>query len=366
MLGPELVFVGRTEVLFGEKRLTFFGGNDYHRLSSHPETVQALTEAATQYGLNSSGSRATTGNHPLYRALETRLAAFLGVEAAAVFSAGYLSATILLQTIGEEFSLLFLDERAHPSLADAARQSGLPIVRFHHADPDSLQTQLTSLLHAGDRPLVLTDGVFANSGVIPPLEEYLELLERYDGRIVVDDAHGVGVVGPTGKGSWEERGAQRERIYQMGTLSKGFGGFGGLITGERALVNKIRARSAAFIGSTPPPLPIVAATIHAIDLLAAQPEQIALLQQRARAVKPALSALGFAVSDGPSPICSVTFLNEAKNHSLYDLLLERGVYPSFINYPGCPPGGHFRFTLSSAHTDLQIETLLECIRASVP
>jgi len=365
MLGPELTFIGQTEVLFEGKQLTFFGGNDYHRLSCHPEVLAALTAAAAQYGLNGAGSRVTTGNHPLYRSLEARLAAFLGTEAAVICSAGYLSATLLMQAVADAYTHLFLDEFAHASLVDAARLSGLPLARFRHADPESLKAQLAASLQAQNRPLVLTDGVFSNSGVIPPLADYGALLERYDGRVLVDDAHGVGVVGPTGKGSGEESGAARERLYQVGTLSKGFGGFGGVIAGDHTLVNAIRTRSGAFIGSTPPPLPVVAATLCAIDLLATQPERIALLQERARTVKSILRELGFAVSEGCAPICSVTFLDAAKNRVLYDQLLSYGIYPSFINYPGCPPGGHFRFTLSSAHMDFQIDALLQCLRENV-
>lgn len=363
MLGPELLFVGQTEVLFDGETLTFFGGNDYHRLSSHPETLQALCDASVRYGLNCAGSRATTGNHPLYRKLEARVAAFLGTEDAAICSAGYLSATILLQALGETFTHLFLDEMAHSSLVDAARQSGLPLTRFAHTDPDSLQEQL-GLLRSEDRPLVLTDGVFANSGLLPPLRDYLTLLEKYNGRILLDDAHGVGVVGSHGRGSWEEVGVPRALVYQVGTLSKGFGGFGGLVSGDHALIEAIRTRSKAFIGSTPPPLPVVAATIHAIETLSAEPERLTRLRQRALTVKPALRALGFAVSEGVAPICSVTFRDEAKNRRLAALLRARGIYPSFINYPGCPPGGHFRFTLSSAHTDAHIESLLETLRMS--
>src|SRR5579859_6448175 len=124
MMGPELEFVGHTEVLHEGRRYTFFGGNDYHRFSRHPEIVAALTEAAQRYGINSGGSRMTTANHPLYLELEAKVADFLGSEAAAVFSAGYLSPIVLLQAVASEFDILFLDEVAHACLIDAAQQSG--------------------------------------------------------------------------------------------------------------------------------------------------------------------------------------------------------------------------------------------------
>jgi 7-keto-8-aminopelargonate synthetase-like enzyme len=363
MLGPELVFTGRTEVVFRGETLTFFAGNDYHRFSTHPEVLRTLTEAAAQYGLNCAGSRATTGNHPLYNQLEATAAAYLGAEAAALCSAGYLSSTALLQAVGDQFTHVFLDEKAHSSLVDAARQSGLPITVFPHADPEGLRDALKSTLQTRYRPLVATDGVFANTGVIPPLADYAALIEPYNGRLLIDDAHGLGVVGPTGKGSFEEAGIPRALIYQTGTLSKGLGGFGGIVAGSRELIELMRRRSRAFIGSTPPPLPVAAATIRAIEILATEPFHVARLRAVSLRIKPQLRELGFTISGGPAPICSVTYLNEEKNRSLYHHLLTCGIYPSFINYPGCPPGGHFRFTLSSIHSDDQIDRLVEACRS---
>jgi 8-amino-7-oxononanoate synthase len=357
MLGPELMPVGRTEVLFAGRKLTFFGGNDYHRLSSHPEVVAALTEAALRYGLNTAGSRVTTANHPLYLALEAQAAAFLGTEAAAVCAAGYMSNAMLMQAVAGEFTVLFLEEIAHPSLAEAAILSGLPTIRFRHCDAEDLAQACRTHVKAGDRPLVLTDGVFANTGELAPLADYADVLRPYDGRIHIDDCHAFGVIGLEGRGSWEEAGLDRALVLQAGTLSKALGGFGGIVAGTNDLITTLRARSTVFIGSTPLPLPIAAAAAKAAAILGAEPERIALLRRRALALKPALRALGFAVSEGPSPICSVTFRDEARNRALYDLLLANDIYPSFINYPGCPPGGHFRFTLSSEHNEDQIARL---------
>jgi glycine C-acetyltransferase/8-amino-7-oxononanoate synthase len=172
MPGPELVFHGRTEVDYAGRTLTFFGGNDYHRLSSHPEVVQALTAAAQRHGLNSAGSRATTANHPLYLELERQAAAFLGTEAATVCASGYMSNAMLIQAVAGEFTTLFLDEIAHPSLAEAAKLTGLPSNRFRHCDPEDLALQCRTHLQAGDRPLVMTDGVFPNTGELAPLADY--------------------------------------------------------------------------------------------------------------------------------------------------------------------------------------------------
>jgi len=364
MLGPQLKFVGRTGVLFEGRELTFFGGNDYHRLSTHPEVIKTLVEAAWQFGLASAGSRMTTANHPLYVSLERQTASFLGVEAAAICPAGYMSNAVLVQAVARDYSVVFLEEKAHASLVEAAKLSGLPVRSFKHRDPSDLSDQCSKLLPAGDCPLVLTDGVFPNTGHLAPISDYVEIARRYSGDVLVDDCHGIGVLGAAGKGSCEEAGLPPQSAFVTGTLSKAFGCFGGFIAGSQALIERVRTQGPGFIGSTPIPLPVAAAAIRSTDLLTAEPERIALLRSRTIAFKAELRALGFAVSETASPISSVTFLDTDKNQALYDQLLSRGIYPSFINYPGCPPGGHFRFTLSSEHSDEQIESLLGALRSS--
>jgi 7-keto-8-aminopelargonate synthetase-like enzyme len=365
MLGPALTFVGQTGVLFDGRELTFFGGNDYHRLSRHPEVLTALMEGAQRYGLNPSGSRVTTGNHPLYLQLEAQIAAFLGTEAATLLPAGYMSNAALLATTVEEFTVLLLDEKAHPSLREAATQSGRRTVVFRNADPDDLAARCAETLQPADRPLLLTDGVAANTGDLAPLAAYLHILEPWNGHVHVDDCHGLGVLGATGKGSWEAAGLTRERLYQAGTLSKAFGSFGGLVVGSEALIRNLRSRSMGFVGSTPMPLPVAAAASRAIELLASAPETVPQLAERVHTFKQFLRSQGFRAAEGASPICSVTFFDEARNQTLFQLLLDNGIYPSFINYPGCPPGGHFRFTLSGAHTEEQLHRLRTAIETSV-
>ncbi len=362
-MGPQLEFIGDTEVLAEGKLWTFFGGNDYHRFSRNPEVAGALIDAVHRYGINSGGSRITTANHTLYLELEAVLADYLGTEDAVICSAGYLSSTMLVQSIADEFDLLLIDEIAHGSLVDAALQSGKPVVRYAHRDAGDLERSLR--VNPSDRPLVLTDGVFASSGGIAPLAAISKLITPRDGRIVIDDAHGVGVIGATGKGSWEDQGIDRNLIYQTGTLSKGLGGFGGFFAGSRSDTAPVRAKSRAFMGSTPVPLPVAAASIRSIQILKAEPDRLARIQKLSATVKPALRKLGFKVSDGAAPICSVTHFDSGRNAYLADCLCSQEIYPSFIDYPGSPPGGHFRFTLSSAHTAEQIDRLMLAVNNSL-
>ena len=201
-------------------------------------------------------------------------------------------------------------------------------------------------------------------GEIAPLKAYEEHVLRYNGRILVDDAHGVGVAGPTGKGSPEHERLGPESYVLAGTLSKGFGVYGGIVPGSRELIERIRRDSAAFIGSTSLPIPVAAAAARSVRWLRDNDHLVPELQQTSIELKTRLRALGFDIPDAPTPIVSVTFLDQERNAVLRDRLLAHGVYPPFINYPGAPPGGHFRFALSSAHTDEEIETLYDAIASA--
>jgi 7-keto-8-aminopelargonate synthetase-like enzyme len=365
MLGPRLRFVDRTKVVHEGRTYVFFGGNDYHRLSNHPAVIEAFCAAARREGLNSAGSRTTTGNHPLYEELERALAAFFEAPEAVVFSSGYLGNLVLLQAMGGDFQRYFMDARAHSSITDAAAILDRDRVhRFRHLDPDDLANVLRAHLRPDERPLVLTDGVFPSTGIMAPLAAYRRVVEPWGGAILVDDAHGVAVVGPTGKGCVEEQGLPAEGVFVTGTLSKGFGAFGGFIVCGRELAETIRARSLAFIGSTGMSLPLAAACLKSIEILRSTPSMIASQRACVARVREALRVLGFAMPASPAPIVSVTFGDEARNGALREALLAAGIYPPFINYPGCPPGGHFRFTISSAHADEDVDRLLAVLTAA--
>ena len=362
MLGPPLRFIDRTKVVFEGARYVFFGGNDYHRLSSHPQVVDAFCAAARTHGLSSAGSRVTTGNHPLYLELERDLARFLGVEASAVLPSGYLSNLVLLQAVAADFQRFFIDASAHSSLRDAAALLPADALHaFRHADAQDLVAQLRTHLRAGERPLVLTDGVFPSRGELAPLAAYRDAVAPAGGRILVDDAHGVAVVGATGKGSAGEWGVAAEHVLMAGTLSKGVGAFGGFVAGSEELVRQVHERSLAFTGSTGMSLPLAAAGIAALDVLGRTPAMITSLRARNLAAKERVRALGLDVPASPSAILSVTLGDAVRNGALGDALRAAGIYPPFINYPGCPPGGHFRFTFASAHTDGEVEALLAVI-----
>jgi 8-amino-7-oxononanoate synthase len=364
-LGAQLRFVERTKVLFEGRAYVFFGGTDYHRLASHPEVVRAFQEAARSEGLSCAGSRVTTGNHPLLMALERQTGAFLGAGDAALCAAGYLANTVALEAVACGYQRFFAASGIHASLATPA--DTLPRDRVHafrDADPEDLARELRTSLRSGEKPLVLTDGVVSGDGAMPPLADYWELVRHLGGALLVDDSHGVGVVGPGGQGSPAAAGLPPEAYVQTGTFAKAFGVFGGLVAGRAGLRDQVAARSRAFVGATPIPPPAAAAALKSLAILEHHPTLISGLQARMRRIRERMAALGLPAGTSPAPILSVTHGDEARNARLASILLQAEIYPTFINYPGCPPGGHFRFTFSSAHTDEEVERLVHCIASS--
>ena len=198
-MNDELQQVDRTYVLWGQRRLSYFAGCDYFRLSSHPEVLQAVKEGLDRYGLNVAASRMTTGNHPLFTRLEKALAGFFGAPAALLAGNGYATNLIVVQALRDGFSHILMDERAHLSQRDAVRFFAGPVLEFKHRDAPDLARQLRRL-RGKSRPLLLTDGLFARDGEIAPLAEYLKVLPA-NGMVLMDDAHAAGMIGATGQGT---------------------------------------------------------------------------------------------------------------------------------------------------------------------
>ncbi len=259
--------VDRTYVRCGGGKFSYFAGCDYFRLASHPAVLRAAHQGIEKFGLNVAASRLTTGNHALYRKLEEELFAFFGSEDALVTGSGYLGNLVAAQGVAGDFSRALIDAKAHPGLQDAVRALACPVEVFKHRDFEGLARLVSQ---SDDVPLVLTDGLFSQNGEIAPLREYLKVLPKR-GMILVDDAHGAGVLGKTGKGTPEYLGLGTERIIQTVTLSKAFGAYGGAILCSRALREKIVSRSPSFAGSTPMPLPLANAALQSVKILKTHP-----------------------------------------------------------------------------------------------
>lgn len=355
-MNDELRQVDRTYVMWRNRRLSYFAGCDYFRLSSHPAVLQAVKEGLDRYGLNVAASRVTTGNHPLFSRLETALANFFGAPAALLCGNGYATNLIVLQALRDDFSHVFMDERAHLSQRDAIRFFTGPVAEFKHRDAPDLARQLRRL-RGKSRPLVLTDGLFSRDGELAPLAEYLKVLPA-TGMVLLDDAHAAGMIGATGQGTIEYGAVPRRRIIQAVTLSKAFGCYGGAILCGAKLREKIMTNSPMFAGSTPVPLPLANAALKAMELLRGDSGLRFRLSHNTQYVKAALWSRGLAVPHTPAPIISI-FPAVAEAAKMRKRLLSRRVFPSWIRYPGGPEGGYFRFVISSEHTQKQLDDLLD-------
>jgi 7-keto-8-aminopelargonate synthetase-like enzyme len=361
MTEPEpLQQVDRTCVRFHGRKLGYFSGCDYFRLASHPQVMAALQTGVKRYGLNVAASRLTTGNHVLYRELETALADFFAAESALLVSSGYMTNLVAAQALAGNFSHALIDDSAHPSLSDAARFLDCPVLRFKSRDAEALAGAVRRC-GPQSKLLVLTDGMFSHDGSAAPLAEYLAILPK-DALLLVDDAHGAGVLGRTGKGAIEHAGVSRRRVIQTVTLSKAFGAYGGAILGPAQLRQRILDRSRMFVGSTPLPLPVAQAALTGVRILKSDRSLRRRLAANATYVKTALRVAGLALAETPGPIIPLSPGRPSEAARLQRALLAANIYPPFIKYPGGPRNGYFRFVISSEHSRAQLDRLIKALR----
>ena len=355
MTEPEpLKFVGANTVRFRNRTLLYFSGCDYFRLARDPRLAAAAKKSLADSGLNVAASRITTGNHEIYFRLENELAKFFAAESALVLPDGYLAPLAVTSALAGEFSHALMDELAHGALLDAAKMLGCPVKKFRHRDAADLKKVL-SKCGRNARPLILTDGMFSHDGSVAPLRDYLKFLPR-GGMILVDDAHGAGVLGKKGQGTLEFENVSRERVIQCATLSKAFGAYGGVVLASRVLREKIIARSRAFAGTTPLPPPLAGAALAALKILRAEPQRRKRLFANARFVRTQLRAAGWNIWETPGPIVRLPLLPEKAERELNQRLLAAGIYPPYLRY-GNAAHGAFRFVISSEHTMAHLKKL---------
>jgi 7-keto-8-aminopelargonate synthetase-like enzyme len=356
MTEPEpLQFVGLNEVRLRRRTLVYFSGCDYFRLARDPRLAQAAVASLKKNGLNVAASRRTTGNHQIYARLEKALAKFFDAETAILLPDGYFAPLAAAQALAGEFTHAFVDELAHGALLDAARMLDCPVKKFWHGDDAGL-AKLFANCGRNARPIILTDGMFSQDGSVAPLRDYLKVLPAR-GMILVDDAHGAGVLGATGKGALEFAGVSRQRVIQCATLSKAFGAYGGVVLASGAVREKILARSWAFIGTTPLPPPLAGAALAAIRILRCEPARRKKLFQNLNYLRTKLRAAGWEIPETPGPVVRLPALPEKQAADLKARLLGTGIYPPFLKYSAASAQGIFRFVISSEHTRAQLEDL---------
>ena len=344
------------------QKLVYFAGCDYFRMSSHPAVLEALRRGLDEFGLNVAASRKTTGNHILYARLERAVAQFFAADSATLFSNGYMANLGVAQALAGEFTHALIDERAHSSLLEAARLLECLVHSYPHRDAAAVGRWVRRC-RPPHRVIVITDGLFSHSGEVAPLAGLLRALPA-SGMMLVDDAHGAGVLGRHGRGTLELAGVSRRRIIQTVTLSKAFGAYGGAVLGSVALRQRIIRCSRLFAGNTPLPLPLASAALAGLKVLREDARPRRRLHLNATLVKTALREAGLVISDGPGPIIAIRPVQERVAQRLQARLRAAGIHPPYINYLGGPGDGYFRFVISSEHTPEQLETLVAVLRAS--
>jgi len=336
------------------RELISFSCNDYLELSTHPEIIAAAIAATTRYGVGAGGSRAVTGNHPLYAELETRLAARKGTADALVFGSGYLANSGLIPALLGKDDVLFVDELAHACIWAGAKLSSARVLAFAHNDMSALTVLLEAERPAYRRAVIATETVFSMDGDCAPLETIAALALEHDAWALTDDAHGLGVV-PIPSA------AQRIPL-QMGTLSKAVGGYGGYVCASAPVIALLRNRARSFVYSTGLPPATVAAAIAALDFFDRNPDYCARPLANARRFTRALG-----LPDATSPIVPVITGSATAALTLSQKLADAGYLVTAIRPPTVPEGtARLRVTFSASHRPEDIDRLADLLRAVAP
>lgn len=343
------------------RRLISFCCNDYLNLSQNEAVKRAAIEATETYGVGSGASRLVSGNHPLFHALETRLAKWKQTEDCVIFGSGYLANLGIVPTLMREGDLIIADELSHACLLSGSKLSGAQTEIFRHNDMAHLQELLATHRGSARHCLILTDGIFSMDGDAAPVTEMAEIAERHDAWLMTDDAHGIGVVGHEGRGS-SFMGAEKANVpLQMGTLSKAVGAYGGYLCASRAVADLIRTRARTLIYSTGLPPATVASAIAALDFIAANPDYCKRPVEKARRFTRALG-----LPDPESPIVPVILGDAEATLAAAQLLEAEGYLVTGIRPPTVPAGtARLRFTFTAEHEDSDIVRLADIVRERI-
>lgn len=335
--------------------VVLLGSNNYLGLSTHPKVIAAAVKATETFGTGASGSRLISGNSELYTILEANLAKTKGTEAALVFSSGYAANTSVIPVLAGEDDLILSDALNHASIIDGCRLSRAAKQVYRHCDVEHLKTLLSE--SAGfQRRLIVTDGVFSMDGDVAPLPDICALAAAHEAMVLVDDAHGFGVLGKDGRGTVSHFGLENESIIQLGTLSKAMGALGGYIAGSRSLIELLINRGRNFIFTTGLPPATLAAANAALDVMQSAPELRHRLFSHVKHLKTALINLGYTLLPSETQILPVVLRNPQRATNIAEALLAEGVFAPAIRPPAVPTGtSRLRLTLMATHTETEIQ-----------
>ena len=336
-----------------------FCSNDYLGLSGHPEVVRAFADAALKHGVGSGASHLVTGHTREHEALEEALAAFTGREKALVYSTGYMANMGVISALADQKAAVVADKLNHASLIDGCRLSGATVSRYRHADADHATELLAAIAPEVKSRLLVTDGIFSMDGDLAPLPDLARASKVANAWLVVDDAHALGVVGDTGRGSLEHFGLTSDDVpVLIGTFGKAFGTFGAFVAGDADLIDFLVQKSRTYIYTTALPAAVAAATFAALDVAHRDTWRRERVLSHARRVHGVLGLPGTSVS----PIVPVILGDEARALQASRELEERGFLVTAIRPPTVPAGtARLRVTLSATHEDAQVDALIAAL-----
>lgn len=354
-----------TEVIIDGSKVLMFGSNSYLGLTNHPHIKQAMIEAIEKYGSGCAGSRFLNGTLDIHIELEERLAKFVGKEAALIFSTGFQVNQGVISGIAGRNDYIFLDEYNHASIIDGSRLSFARTFKYKHNDMGDLEDGLKKIpAHA--LKLIVTDGIFSMEGDIAKLDEIVRLSEKYNASVMVDDAHGLGVLGPKGEGTSEHFHVTDKVDLIMGTFSKSLASLGGFIAGNSNVIEFIKhhARSLMFSASMTPSS--TAATIAALDLMEKQPEHLQRLWANTAYAKKLILDAGLEIGNTESPIIPIFIRDNEQTFLISKILHDNGIFINPVVSPAVPSTDSLiRFSLMSTHTFEQIEYAVDMIKDAI-
>jgi 8-amino-7-oxononanoate synthase len=342
-----------------DSALVSFSSNDYLGLSHHPAVVEACRKAALRSGVGSGAARSLGGTLDVHLELENAIAQFKGTESAVVLGSGYHANVAVMSALFDRGDAIGSDALNHASIIDGCRVAGVSPRIYRHLVP----SELICLDRLDGLRGVVTDGVFSMDGDVAPLPEVIRVAETENALVIVDDAHGTGVVGATGRGTAEHFGLERGNHVTVGTLSKAIGCSGGFIAGPASVVDQVRTRGRPYVFSTSLPPPVAAAAVAAFDVVMSEPHRLRRLHDNVAQFRRHLSDIGFALESTPSAITPVLLRDAGLAHQVSAMLRSRGYIIPAVTYPVVPRhGARLRAIVTAEHRDDEIESAVACLR----
>lgn len=348
-----------TKVTVRGKEMIMIGSNNYLGLTSHPQVKQAAIDAIKMYGSGCTGSRFLNGTLDIHEELERRLAQFMNKEAALVFSTGFQTNLGTISALVNKGDYIIMDRSDHASIVDGCRLSFGKVLKFRHSNMSDLKRVLSSLPKNSGK-LIIVDGVFSMEGDIAKLADIVDLAKKYHARVMVDDAHSIGVLGENGRGTAEHFGLENEVDIIMGTFSKSFASIGGFIAGSEEVIHYVKHFSRALIFSASPPPSAVATVSKALDIIIAEPQRRKRLWQITHRMHRGFRELGFDIGDTETPIIPIMVGENLKTFKFWKMLFDQGLFANTAIAPAVPPGtARIRTSYTATHTDAQMDKVLE-------